>query len=542
MQVSLQRMKANIKAEKLVCIRIYEIFIVACLLIVLICSFASEGLMYDHDYVFGVPTVYPIVYIAVGVISLLFSVKIFRDMHNPTQSDIMLSLPMTAKERYFSKVLVFFRCIVLPFIICGVVSTVCTMLSDYFIFEHHDSFIVYVRGSLIFFMIGLSVIMLTGAMSFLCSVMSNSFAEAAITSVFAVGSAALLPLLMLELIFRSAQISENARDTFIAYPLYYCFGLDSIQLLDLEMMRTEGIYKAGFTPMMIGLCVNILMSFGIMMIGYPIYRRRDRATLTCNRFAKPFLMCIIGLTGIAAIIYASIGAMAYIPYAAVVAGGLVYGFLLKRNGFEPKKCGRWFAGLAGIMCGFVALSAVVYFTDGLGYPTHPSYMVKNGGYSLDICQHFEDKETEDEVPGIYMECVYRDDIDEINKTVSEYDADVKTVKSFSEFIGLTGHDLNDYTGHVRDPLYKPEGCRLLAVSMYPFCGDGISDVDLQEYDNCSYYIRIHDEDIPKLRSALKERFGDRMVEYAVAEEDPDVYDEYDEALEDDIPGEGNDEQ
>lgn len=525
MQGSLQRMINNVKAEKRSCVHSAEISLLLYLAIVPVCAFGSDGLFNFNSYIFAYTSLYIAVYVVIAVSALLFSVRLFRDMHSFTHADVMLSLPMTAKERYFSKILTYLRCIILPYIICGVVSTAAVIASDHFIFEHSDAFITYLRGMFVFFFVGLAVLMFVGAVSFICSVMSNSSGEAVFTSVFTVGSGAVVPMLFYELMQYAAQIEFDS-ERFGGYSARFFFGLGPVEFMyRLTEDWNDTLWKQVYGTLIAGTAVSILISALLMLSGFLVYRRRDRATLAYNNAAKPFLMFVVGISGIAAILYAANNRTAYIPYAVLICGLLAYGFLLKRNGFEIKRCKRWLAGYAGVICGFIALSAVMYFTEGFGLSGKPCYLTDSGTYCCDLYTEGFHEPEYSEFRSVFG--MSRSDIDDLNKIVSDHKADVRDTDSFCGFIGLKMRDWGMYTADRDYPIYQPEDCDLMFVS---FIGeepetaaqntdDGDAetgyDRSIAEYENMCYYIRIKPDEITGLWDDVKQRFGDRAIQEIV---------------------------
>ena len=542
MQASLQRMKNNIRAEKQACVRVYEIYIIVCLLIIPLVAFTSDGALYMNEgaYFFKYSALTPIAYIMLAVMTLILCIRLFREMQSSTQADVILSLPMSAKERYFSKVLTLARLILLPYLITAVISSIAAIIADKTLFEHSGlTLIYYIRGLSVFFLGGLCVIMYTAAVCFICCSFCSKTATAAASSVFMAAAWALVVFAMLNKLLPSCaglsfQNSYTERFIFAIEPIFYIF-VDELGELDLGRWC-------------FGTAVNILISTGALLLGFHVYKKRDKSSLTYNTAAKPFMLIVIAVVGMAAILYEIFGTVSYMPYAVLVTGLLIYTALLWRGGFKIKKCIGWLIGYAGVITGFMAFLALAYYTNGLGLARHSIYYREGGSYQVSAERHYYEYD-ERNIPLQEIDTVDALGLDaktaeEMIADIEKYTFDDKCFEAFCEFVGLrsktgseyydfelmehSGDSSDDYIGsqYVR----QSDSCNHLTVSMLPcFPEDSQLQHDSDYYkkqrknelyeaaESISISLFITPEKYEELKRYLTSRYGaqatEELIEY-----------------------------
>ena len=546
MQVSLRRITNHVRAEKNASTRIYELFIVLCLLIIPIVAFTSKGSLLgssEFQGIFGPSELMPVVLVALAVMTMILCIRLFRDMHSSTQADVILSLPMSAKERFFSKVLTFARLILLPYLCSAVISSAAAIIADKTAYEHSDVPIgYYIKGLSVFFMSGLCVIMYTAAVCFLCSSFCSSIATAAGSSVLTAGAVAIICTRFLDSYLPlCAGVSFHN-----GYTEHFLFGLEPIKYLPTSG-NDDTIWRLDFYRWLAGTAGNILISLIVMLLSIHIYKRRDKSTLTHNQLSKPFMLLVISLTGMAAIIYGVFASFSYMPYAALIAGLMLYALLLWRSGFKLKKCIGWLLGFAGVMAGFAAFLALTFFTDGLGLAKHPCYYRDEGNYEAVISREY----TETSEKGIeyyqydemHKASISREDIDDITEICEKYTSDIKGPESFCELVGLSSKKYSKYFDYeymenaVDDSgdnafefySFEPEKYNRLRISFMP---DYFTENAKENPDNISepisqtqelyYYAEmisisgfITEENYQKLKAELSSKYGVDIVDKAI---------------------------
>ena len=511
MQVSFQRMKNNVRAEKRVCMKLYEVFVIVCILIIpifaLLSSRSAMGIN-DERYIV-IPDMWPVIYTALCALTALFTVRLFRDMQVSTSADVMLSLPLTAKERYFSKLLTFARCILLPYAVSAVLSVIALIIADKVIFVSEElsagvTLTDYIRSSAVFFLAGLSVIMFTAAVFTICCSFAGSLASAAVSGLITLVIVGYLPELILNaLILPSAGVEYMFEG--MGFMPYLCFG--GAPLFTLLERETSLMWVLDTGSFITGTAINVLLSALVLPLGVFVYRRRDKATLTLDPYIKPLLLGVISITAFAGILYGEAHDIAYVPYAVTIAGTGAFMMLLRRSGFELNKCKRWFVSYAGIMCGLIAVCAVCYFTDGFGYPKLPQN--KSGqDYVVDLSNSKENHDGNFD-NNLYAEGIEISDLKTLMNEISEYTKQPKCFESFCDFIGLTTREGSDhyfYNGGI--------GRLASSDSHYYFMPEGYVSFEI----NCNPYYDVNE--MNEIEKSIKN--GDHKPEYiedAAAETD-----------------------
>ncbi len=472
MQVSWARLKNNVRAEKQACIKIYEIFVVICILVVPITAVTRDSSIYGTQFkMCDLPGVWPVIFGAFAVMTMVLTHKLFREMNSSTDADVILSLPMTAKERYFSKVLTLARCILLPFVISMVLSAFASFLCDKFIFEIKSaSFTYYFKGLFLYYSLGLCAIMFSAAVSFLCCSFASSKSVAAVTTLFVAAAAGLLPRLILEgLILTNANICFESG--YRGYFGYYCFGLSPFDRLIND--ENTVLLTFDYSRLLGGVWVNILLSAIVLPLGFIVYKKRDKSTLTHNVYAKPFMLGVMSLVAIFAIMYGIEADIAYVPYAMLFAGCAVFALVFKRMGFKIKENLGWLIGYAGVIAGFMAICAIAYFTEGFGLPKRPLDLVGRN-YCVNVSFAQKDEFGRPRWDLLNIEDVDMSELDSIVADVSEICEGSKNFYNFCEYSGLVSKESSQdyiYVTNDNDNLadsryyYNPYGYEAIEISI-----------------------------------------------------------------------------
>ncbi|MBR6338197.1 MAG: hypothetical protein IKR76_10780 [Ruminococcus sp.] len=544
MQVSLARMKNNVRAEKQACGRIYELMIVLDLLIVAIVAFASEGALETGGtgYMYMCTGFPQLTYFPTAVLSLILGVKLFRDMQSSTQADVILSLPMNSKERYFSKILTYLRLAVLPYICTALVSSVAAVIADKLIYENKGlSLSYYAKGLSVFFLGGLCIIMYIGAVSFICCSFSSSIAGAAASSVLMGAAFAVICTFFLGDFLQVCAGVEIHN----GYTEHFFFALEPV----VYMTIGDQIWEADLTRWLVGTAVNILISSGAVFLGYIVYKKRDKGSLTYNVHSKPFILVLIALTGMAAQFYEMFSAVSYMPYAVLIVGLMLYAALLWRGGFKLKKCAGWLIGYAGTVAAFIVILAAAYFTDGFGFGRHPCYYADTDRFEIDITHNYTYEDEEHislyQFDNAYISDTGRADMEDIISVVEKYTYNEKSFGSFCDLTGLRSKSMSEnydfrlmeYADDAEAPGDISSGYALspidydnLSIYVTPLITDGGCTAEaLAKAGGMYINAFIKHEDFEPLVSELKDRYN-AEVSYECVEhfaEDDDYYgDEY----------------
>ena len=361
-------LKAAVKAEMIP--RRVNIRILLCMFAAMPVSFILSGAnMLDFE---GFDISSAAFAILIFFIALLFEVylcvSLFKDCHSGENADVALSLPVSAEERFVAKGIIYTLCVTLPFLAVSVIMLITAFLvCIYYDWGTNDIFMPWL--SMMFE--GLVMMICVMGVSFLCSSLCSSAAGALATSILGILALTLLPLELYSATLSCAHIDTQEH---LPY-LLGCFGFDGMELLITEGADRPGYYISGL--------VNILISVLLIITALKVYTRRDRRTITENRYSKPFMLAILAIT-------AFIGAEMTIIHAGIlasvtmlIAGLAVYLLVLTKKGFGFKKSRKWLISFAALCIGFLILNTVMIDTCGFHMSRLPQGANESEAYTFE---------------------------------------------------------------------------------------------------------------------------------------------------------------
>lgn len=393
--------------------------------------------------------------IGIGVIA---SVSVFREMTNSQLCDVKLSLPMSNKERYLSRLLTLGYIHIFPMLIYGFFAA-----GGIYITENYMSDSMSGMGGVNFTEVAAMYLMMasftffTDVITVLCTTCCGALAESVYFSIIALGCLSVTPGVMYYRIAESfAGLGEIPK--FIRYWTFSVF-----------MAAADGV---GAEEALIPSVISILISFAVFWAVYFIYRRRDASTVGDPIAVRTFFEVIMAL-GVF-MIY-SVFICTNEMKIGVILTAIIYviiNIIVIRAKINIKQILKWLLKLAATSAAFMVIVVAGFLTDGFGaYNYLPvGDLGKDRVYINSDCDYDDDTETYHHsdsynADGEYGELT-NEQIRDAVKTVRSYGVTDKTSERFFALVGGyapykdgTSDDDMAYTQiaiykRVKDPYYE----------------------------------------------------------------------------------------
>ncbi|GEM_PF-686115 len=351
--------------------------------------------------------------------------SLFSDMHNRQQCDITLSLPMTANERYFSKLMALTFIQIIPAIFWTVLANVMVIAG----------FAGYHRGvgnaaeyALPLTLLYLSVILFTAAVSIFWNCCCGSAAESIYFPIITAGIITALPSTMIY------TMVENYARVSTGYINEHFLSLWSYMPL---IMVEE--YDAKWYS--VNTFINCLISLAVIFVCLLIYRKRDGKTVGSPIVFKSAysLMMLLGVFTVLVIFY-----MTGIFGMGLVVAALVYtiiNIIVSRAKLSVKSVLVWLLRYAADCVCFIAVLALGYVTNGFGYNGLEANLKNDGSLYIDVSMNYNyfDEDYGNEVWGDYKISAdaSKKDIEKVFDII--YEAKRQDKKSISGFLKNFGN-------------------------------------------------------------------------------------------------------
>lgn len=334
---------------------------------VFIYAFSEEFALYEYNG-FDIPELSILLFAVILIISALLCISLFDDMHFPDKADIQLSLPISARERFTARVIIFAKAAILPYLLCSALifilfagRVIINIMADSAVSS--DDFLYFLS----IFYEGLVCLSFAGGAAFVCSALTSSRAGAAATTFIGCIVITHCPYIIYSFIIDCANI-------YSAYipPLSLCsFGLSGYMFTkyvdpadDSHLSIMPQFFLAGL--------VNIIISLVLFFIAYKVYTKRERKSIFENRYTRLFMLIFMSLTAAVAVSFA-LGlaglAAALTAAAAVIA---IYLLILTKSGKGQKR--KWLISICTVNACIIAFLIAAIKTQGFGISKLPMYM------------------------------------------------------------------------------------------------------------------------------------------------------------------------
>ncbi|MBR1739194.1 MAG: hypothetical protein IJ737_02785 [Ruminococcus sp.] len=448
--------------------------------------------------------------------------ELFKDLISKQEADVQLSLPLSAKERFFSKLLALAKLQILPVICSGVIMTAGTILRDGFA-HTGEVFGMMGRISVLIFALTLFI----DALSIFCMCCCGAKAEGLYTSEIALVCLSFTPML----VYMYNILGFSGRSGMITGEMKYFSILGVLVFFAWFPNPSTGTSRLAFVDLPnkgapIFISLNIIVSLLIILAAYCIYVRRDAKKVGKPVVSKLFLelFMIIGLMTLFTFFFA----LGIWQFGILIS--LVIYFVIRiveaRAKLNVKTFLIWLGKYALTFAGFIAITAVGYFTGGFGqYKTMPRinscdditinvYVSNSLGRSYNFRMSYNNKEEAQE------------NIDALHDIIDEtYDLSMRSMDGFFSRFFRRGSLMDGYSddSHVDD-----DSMCWANISIYGYKGEGDYEKQLIGWD-LGY--EMTEEDLEKLREYVSVDMGLPLEYY---------YDPYEEMTEETAP-EGTDE-
>ena len=299
-------------------------------------------------------------------IGLMGAASVFRDMNSVQLGDVQLSLPMTASERYYSKLLALCYLHIFPIVVwLGVPSLVnwarCRSEEARFAEYIPTIFLAMLAGALFI-----------NCITVLCSVCCGALAESVYFTIIAIVCLSMAPaVLWYTLMETCAGHNADPGMAFSAWTFSFVLNVDNID------------YDTSMFNLM--LMLNCAVSAVVMMLTQFIYRRRDARSVGTPIANRVFFECImfLGLATVYGLFF--FRAELYIGIIIVSVIYVVIHVISSRGKLTVKKFAGWLLKFGLSTAAYVLLAGAAYATGGFGMVKHlPAQELKNGYIELTV--------------------------------------------------------------------------------------------------------------------------------------------------------------
>lgn len=343
---SFQRIKYAAKAECQVQKKLRIIFMIFLATAVVFMIFSSTRFddEYSNMYV-ELPVFGGMLYIAAMFCGIVLCVNAFKDCHHVQTADVLLSMPVSTSERYWSKLLAIAYIQIIPTLISAVV----VFIGLGFYADFSTSAVLQLLS-----MIGLyiSFVLFTNAITIFCTCCCGTIAESFYVTIIMLGCISLTPYL-----FYSSQILENS-GTYSGGGKFFGFWSYSL-LLNFDENATLLSNMSIF--------ISCALSIALVLLTKLIYSRRDARSVGKPIVFKAFFEAFVAIGLVTLFTLFATGNMFYVGLILSFVIYIVIRVILVRGKIRPLNVLNWLIKYASVFAVFIALCAASYYTGGFGY-------------------------------------------------------------------------------------------------------------------------------------------------------------------------------
>lgn len=268
-------------------------------------------------------------------------ISIFRDLSSPQFSDVQMSLPISAKQRFFSKLLALGYVHIFPVMGWGFLTWVFCLIKDA---EHAGTYFT-------LYLILVVIALFFDSVAVMCAVCCGRRSETRYFTYLAVICLSFTPLLI-----RAKLMEEYAGQTSDPSLLFSCWTLAFV-----AAVTDVGFLSLTFKVILI---INCLISLAVMSLMYFVYRNRDATSAgkpVTNRIFFESLMFVGVVTFFVAVGRVSISMTILLGIAYLVVHIVTF-----RGMLSADKVILWIGKYVGTMALYMLLSWIAYQSNGFG--------------------------------------------------------------------------------------------------------------------------------------------------------------------------------
>lgn len=362
-------------------------------------------------------------------------INLFKDMHNVQTADVQLSMPLSARERYHSKLLSLFWIQILPMIAYSVIGGLLAVLLN----DLSGDVLEHITAS---FLLLMNIALFTDAVTIFCCCCCGTFAESIYTSLITLTCLSLLPYAFFSVIVEQfAGVQCNTTDVYFGYWTY-----SGIMSFDEELSA---------------LCVrsNLIswaISIAVIFVTQLIYTRRDAKTVGKSVVFPAFFEMFMFLGLMTIFIFFWNDSQITIGLILSLIVYFVIRIIITRAKIKAADILIWLGKYLVSLCIYVAIAAVGYATDGFGYRGYAPPKEYLDGSSIHIsifdysnCDDYFDNYPAYDWDSYELSAEEAAEISDLFREYNTYDE-----KSLSDFLGwLSGGDADNELGKVYVTIY-----------------------------------------------------------------------------------------
>jgi hypothetical protein len=298
------------------------------------------------------PDFSPFFFIAAAGCALFVCVSLFKDMHNVQVADVTLSLPLSAKERYLSKLLSFCKIQIFPYIIWSAVTIFGACLGCGFRQNLVADAVPVTLNSLLAV---LAALLFTAAIAIFCCCCSGTFAESVYFPIIIGGCITAAPYVFLyEVInhYAGFYYGDNKLLGKICGWWTYTGCLNS--------------FSASGVMFYVRIAVNCLISLAVIFGSMFIYAKRDARSVG-SPIVFRLMYELMMFLGVFSVFIALCFDATFVAIIISSVGYIIISVIVSRAKITFRSFMTWLLKYAASVALFVAIMCVGYFTDGFGF-------------------------------------------------------------------------------------------------------------------------------------------------------------------------------
>lgn len=303
------------------------------------------------------------------------AINLFKDLNDKQMCDVELSLPANGKERFWARILTFVYIQMIPLFISETISAHVLFIRDLYNYRKESTLWIIVKD---YGKLWTLILMLLAAALFMimivafCSSCTGTFRSAVFFSFSVAILQAVFPALLGTRIFENTTGIDWIGSHKLIYNFFGAGGINAISLGSFKLILAE-------------VCINILISIGILLITERIYEKRD-ARVVGKAVSNRLFFNIVIILGIY-MIYLALSFSSSFFWGVLIAA--VCYFIIRIVECKKNICIKimlkWLIQFGILTVAYIAFMAVSIYTGGFGYIyTEPKLNLDHSECEIDI--------------------------------------------------------------------------------------------------------------------------------------------------------------
>ncbi|SDB37284.1 hypothetical protein SAMN02910317_01820 [Ruminococcaceae bacterium FB2012] len=318
--------------------------------------------------------------LAAALAGVLIVPAVFKEVYNRQFADVEFSLPMSASERFRSKLLVLAKDHLLPFLIAQLVILTVALIT-----VPSEQCALIVKD----FLSNIINLLFTDGISLLCVSCCGCLAECIYTPLLSAAALSLILPLSYVKFFVLLAGRLDVPSGVSGFPIGYPFVNDLISNSDYYYQTSFfSSISIGMTVMM--LVINMLFCAALILLAFRIYRKRNGLNVGKPMVFKAFYRVFVAVVSLAIILLFFLNSF----YLSIFVGLLAFlgiSVTTKRAKMKLRDLEFWLLGFVGCLFSVVAVGFVAYITGGFGHLKAPAAEIFNNDQTFIRVQMFAGK-------------------------------------------------------------------------------------------------------------------------------------------------------